>query len=59
MENETITGPDGKTWTRSADRTTLTSEDGGRVIGNAEMTTEYLLSVAYLNHEPSAQEANQ
>lgn len=47
MEPETITGPDGKIWTRSADRTTLTSEDGGKVIGNADMSTEYLLSVAY------------
>lgn len=54
MQNETITGPDGKIWTRSTDRTTLTSEDGGRVIGNAEMTTEYLLSVAYFNPEQSA-----
>ena len=44
---ETITDHLGLTWTRSADRTKLVCENGAVVIGNPEMTTEYLLSVAY------------
>lgn len=48
-----ITGPDGRVWTRSDDGRELVSQDGAKVIGNAEMTTEYLLSVAYLSTEPS------
>jgi hypothetical protein len=36
----------GKTWTRSDDRLELICEDGRKVLGNAEMTDEYLLSVA-------------
>ena len=46
---ETITGPDGRIWTRSQDGRTLTCEDGSKVIGNPEMSTDYLLSVAYLS----------
>ena len=53
MEPETITGPDGRKWTRSTDRRELVCEDGSKVIGIPEMTTEYLLSVAY------PQESNQ
>ena len=49
MELETITGPDGRKWTRSPDGRELVCEDGVKVIGNPEMTTEYLLSVAYLS----------
>ena len=36
----------GKTWTRSDDRLELICEDGRKVLGNADMTDEYLLSVA-------------
>lgn len=36
----------GKTWTRSEDRLELVCEDGRKVLGNADMTDEYLLSVA-------------
>jgi len=35
-------------WTRSEDRLSITCEDGRQVLGNAEMTDEYLVSVAYL-----------
>jgi hypothetical protein len=38
----------GLTWTRSEDRLSITCEDGRVVQGNAEMTDEYLVSVAYL-----------
>jgi hypothetical protein len=38
----------GLAWTRSDDRTRITCEDGRSVIGNPEMTDEYLVSVAYL-----------
>jgi hypothetical protein len=34
-------------WTRSEDRLSITCEDGRQVLGNAEMTDEYLVSVAY------------
>jgi hypothetical protein len=44
----TITDHLGLVWTRSEDGTTLTCENGAKVIGLPEMTTEYLLSVAYL-----------
>lgn len=37
----------GLAWTRSDDRTRITCEDGRTVIGNPEMTDEYLVSVAY------------
>lgn len=38
----------GLTWTRSEDLRKMTCEDGRSVIGNPEMTDEYLVSVAYL-----------
>ena len=38
----------GLTWTRSEDRLSITCEDGRKVLGNAEMTDEHLVSVAYL-----------
>jgi hypothetical protein len=44
----TITDSTGLIWTRSADGTTLTCSDGRQVIGNPEMTNEYLLSCAEL-----------
>lgn len=37
----------GLAWTRSDDRTRITCEDGRTVIGNPEMTDDYLVSVAY------------
>jgi hypothetical protein len=43
-----LTGPDGRTWTRSEDGRELVCEDGSKVIGLPEMTNEYLLSLAYL-----------
>jgi hypothetical protein len=39
-------------WTRSEDLTSITCEDGRTVFGNAEMTDEYLVSVAYQSAEP-------
>lgn len=42
----------GKTWTRSPDLLSIICEDGRSVIGNAEMTDEYLVSVAYQSAEP-------
>jgi hypothetical protein len=38
----------GLTWTRSQDLRTITCEDGRSVLGNPEMTDDYLVSVAYL-----------
>lgn len=38
----------GKTWTRADDGLSITCEDGRKVLGNPEMTDEYLVSVAYL-----------
>ncbi len=37
----------GLTWTRSEDRLSIKCEDGRTVIGNEQMTDEYLVSVAY------------
>jgi hypothetical protein len=37
----------GKHWTRSDDRLSITCEDGRIVQGNPEMTDEYLVTVAY------------
>ena len=48
---ETIKGPDGLIWTRSEDRRELVCENGIKVIGLPEMTTEYLLSFAYPTNE--------
>ncbi len=41
-----IKDPQGKNWTRSKDGIELVCEDGRKVLGNAEMSDEYLLSVA-------------
>lgn len=38
----------GLAWTRSDDRLKITCEDGRTVMGNPEMTDDYLVSVAYL-----------
>lgn len=48
----------GLTWTRSDDRLSIKCEDGRSVIGNPEMTDEYLVSVAYLPpHAPEKTDA--
>jgi hypothetical protein len=44
----TFTDHNGLVWTRSDDRLSIKCEDGRSVLGNAEMTDEYLVSVAYL-----------
>jgi hypothetical protein len=38
----------GLTWTRADDGLSITCEDGRKVLGNPEMTDDYLVSVAYL-----------
>jgi hypothetical protein len=49
----------GLTWTRSQDLRTITCEDGRSVLGNPEMTDEYLVSVAYLPPpEPAKSDAD-
>jgi hypothetical protein len=47
----------GLTWTRSEDLTSITCEDGRQVLGNPEMTEEYLVSVAYQTAEPVKSDA--
>ena len=42
----------GKTWTRANDGLSITCEDGRKVLGNPEMTDEYLVSVAYQTGVP-------
>jgi hypothetical protein len=44
----TFTDHNGLVWTRSEDRKTITCQDGRSVLGNPEMSDEYLVSVAYL-----------
>lgn len=51
---ETVTDHLGLTWTRSEDRTRLVCENGAVVIGNPEMETAYLLSVAYQDQAESS-----
>jgi hypothetical protein len=45
------------TWTRSENLLSITCEDGRTVFGNAEMTDEYLVSVAYQTTEPAKTDA--
>jgi hypothetical protein len=47
----------GLTWTRSEDGLSISCEDGRVVQGNAEMTDEYLVSVAYIVPEPTKTDA--
>lgn len=47
----------GKTWTRAEDGLSITCEDGRKVLGNAEMTDEYLVSVAYQSETPVKSDA--
>ena len=42
----------GKTWTRANDGLSITCEDGRKVLGNPEMTDEYLVSVVYQTDVP-------
>ena len=51
------TDHNGLLWTRSEDLTSITCEDGRTVFGNAEMTDEYLVSVAYMTAEPAKTDA--
>ena len=39
-------------WERSEDLISIKCEDGRMVIGNEQMTDEYLISVAYMQIEP-------
>jgi hypothetical protein len=48
----------GLTWTRSEDRLSMTCEDGRIVQGNAEMTDEYLVNVAYIVPAPVKSDAD-
>ena len=51
------TDHNGLTWTRSEDRLSITCQDGRSVLGNAEMTDEYLVSVAYQTATPQKSDA--
>jgi hypothetical protein len=48
----------GLTWTRSEDRLSISCEDGRNVLGNEEMTDEYLVSVAYFVPTPVKSDAD-
>lgn len=51
------TDQNGLTWTRSKDKLSITCQDGRTVIGNEQMTDEYLVSVAYLSNAPMKTDA--
>ena len=53
----TFTDHNGLVWTRSEDRLSITCQDGRSVLGNAEMTDEYLVSVAYQTETPQKSDA--
>ena len=55
--SSTFTDHNGLTWTRSEDRLSITCQDGRSVLGNAEMTDEYLVSVAYQTNTPQKSDA--
>ena len=55
--SSTFTDHDGLVWTRSDDLTSIACEDGRSVLGNAEMTDEYLVSVAYQSETPQKSDA--
>jgi hypothetical protein len=44
----TFTDHNGLVWTRSDDRLSIKCSDGRMVMGNEQMSDEYLVSVAYL-----------
>jgi hypothetical protein len=47
----------GLTWTRAEDGQSITCEDGRKVLGNPEMSDEYLVSVAYQAEVPVKSDA--
>jgi len=47
----------GLTWTRSEDLLSITCEDGRKVLGNAEMSDDHLVAVAYYVPEPTKTDA--
>jgi hypothetical protein len=49
----------GKHWNRSEDRLELVCEDGRKVVGNVDMTDDYLLTVAECVHEPIVPEKSE
>lgn len=51
------TDQNGLTWTRSKDKLSIKCQDGRTVIGNEQMTDEYLVSVAYLSNAPMKTDA--
>jgi hypothetical protein len=53
----TYTDHNGLVWTRSDDRLSITCQDGRQVLGNEQMTDEYLVSVAYQSNEPVKSDA--
>jgi len=53
-----FTDQNGLVWTRSDDLLSITCQDGRQVLGNAEMTDEYLVSVAYQVAEPVKSDAD-
>ena len=55
--SSTFTDHNGLTWTRSDDRLSNTCQDGRSVLGNSEMTDEYLVSVAYQTETPQKSDA--
>ena len=52
------TDHNGLVWTRSDDLNSITCQDGRQVLGNAEMTDEYLVSVAYQSETPQKSDAD-
>jgi hypothetical protein len=48
----------GLTWTRADDGQSITCEDGRKVVGNPEMSDEYLVSVAYQAEVPVKSDAD-
>jgi hypothetical protein len=55
----TFTDHNGLVWTRSDDRLSIKCEDGRSVLGNEQMSDEYLVSVAYLPPpEPAKSDAD-
>ena len=52
-----FTDHNGLVWTRSNDLLSITCQDGRQVLGNAEMSDEYLVSVAYQSAEPVKSDA--
>jgi hypothetical protein len=47
----------GLTWTRSEDLLSITCEDGRKVLGNAEMSDDHLVAVAYIEATPAKSDA--